>query len=64
MNNDRTNILLDRKEVTFFTTCNWSTIPLFHHILQRLKVEADAKALLQKWQNESMRLSFTENSLI
>lgn len=63
MNKDRTNILLDRNDVTFFTTCNWSTIPLFHHILQRLKVEADAKALLQKWQNESMRLSFTENSL-
>lgn len=63
MNNDRTNILLDRNDVTFFTTCNWSTIPLFHHILQRLKVEADAKTLLQKWQNESMRLSFTENSL-
>lgn len=63
MNNDRTNILLDRNDVTFFTTCNWSTIPLFHHILQRLKVEADAKVLLQKWQNESMRLSLTENSL-
>jgi hypothetical protein len=62
MNNDRTNILLDRNDVTFLTTNNWSTIPLFHHILQRLKVEANAKALLQKWQNENACMSLAENS--
>lgn len=51
MNNNRTNILLDRNDVTFFYTNNWTTIPIFHHLLQRLKVEADAKTLFLKWQN-------------
>lgn len=52
MNGNRTNILLDRNDITFVTTNNWMAIPQFHHLLQRLKVEFDAKLLLQKWENE------------
>lgn len=61
MNGNRTNILLDRNDVTFVTTNNWMAIPQFHHLLQRLKVEFDAKMLLQKWQNEDAMRSFSAN---
>lgn len=61
MNGNRTNILLDRNDVTFVTTNNWMAIPQFHHILQRLRVESDAKTLLQKWQNEDALASLSTN---
>lgn len=48
MNSSRTNVLCDRNDITFITTNNWMAIPQFHHILHCLKVEADAKTLLQK----------------
>lgn len=59
MNNNRTDILMDRNDVTFFMTNNWMAIPQFHHLLQRLKIEAHAKSLFLKWQNEDnlMKLS-------
>lgn len=63
MNNNRTNILLDKNDVTFFTTNNWQTIPQFHHLLQRLKLEAEAKTLLLKWQNEDAKIALSNNNL-